>query len=421
MNTLAHLRVRPWAWVCVFILVWSSSASAVVCTRYYLSDMGLPRLSSVELVWQQLADWVNTGSTTGYVVSGTSTSSTAVVCKDANCVSRSIASETGDYCVPDVCAVQSGTHPVINVTIGWNQRPSELPEDGGLVGDLTPLVNGSNVCNAGCGLNGVQAVQAYQSLEPAANGLYRWSADYQGSASGVSCTGAPSANQLPTTPPPSCPGYVGEVNGKRTCVAPVGSPLPGPSNPASAPIGVPVTAGNPAAGPMPATGPGAGGGGVGRTPMTGDGSNAGGSSSAAAGSLQGGTPGSGTAGDPYRPKDPCGLPGTPACKLDESGMPSSTGAFAGPLSAFDSAAASATAGITSAGSSAGSLAWSWGFSLPPGTCTSISATIHGRTFTVDPCSGDGIAKFRSALGYLVYMLGALYIWRSAVGSSKGGK
>lgn len=84
-----------------------------------------------------------------------------------------------------------------------------------------------------------------KSQVPAANGLYRVTAPFEGLGRGKECTANTAATDK-STPIKECPGYVGEIDGKLGCygtaqkpVTTVDKPIPG----GAAPI-----AGNPPAG-----------------------------------------------------------------------------------------------------------------------------------------------------------------------------
>ena len=376
----------------------------------------------------QLAVWYSYAGVTGSYVNGYYTNVTNNCYGGTHAVPFSVGAQTGDFCNPDKCAASSGVAAVVNLTAGWMTSPSINWVQSNMVGNWTNPSPGSSVCSAAttCGATVGSITQSYISLQPSASGLYRASVDAAVVGTGVTCVpSSADSNSDPTVAPASCPGYVGEVNGVRTCVAPVGGPAVSsvPSNSASAPT-APITGGNPTAGPMPSTGPGSGGGGVGRTPLVGTGGNDGGGSSAvgalgSAGTAPGGGgAGSGTTADPYRAKDPCGLPGGPACRIDETGMPSPTGIFAGPGSRFDAAGASLDANTAVQATRVTTLNWVWAFPFPGGTCTPLDYSTRLGSMQINPCTSSGIALLRSLMGYLFYGLAAAYIWRL---TTSGGK
>lgn len=113
-------------------------------------------------------------------------------------------------------------------------------------------------------------------------------------------------------------------------------------------------------------------------------------------------------------KDPCGLPGTPPCKVDETGTPtasSTVSAGQGQLtSAFDArdAQVPAKTGVTS-----------WGWLLPVPTLeASCSAINVAGLFTIDPCPALDISRIGFA--FLWSILTGLYAWRRVGETVSGG-
>lgn len=270
-------------------------------------------------------------------------------------------------CAPEpVC--QPGKGRVVNITLGWAR--SALPDANDVAidyGKPSFFDYNDGVC-----VGNIASVDAcWRSQEPASNGLYRLSCDVTMLMTGD----APSAgdpNAEPLTPVPSCPGFLGEINGKPACVGTASNPLPSAPSPKPNP-----QPGNPTAGEKPASGEGSGSTGVDRTPEAGSGGNTGGPASAAVRPGWVGTsPGEETG-------TPCGGPGQPVCsvKVDETGTPTSAaGIFAGAESGVD-----AQRGI--AEGLLGSIAdwdigsWTWTFQLPTG-CTVLEMY---EGVVVDPC------------------------------------
>ena len=348
----------------------------------------------------------------------------------------------GGQCLPpNACSGEAGKSINTNFTVGWVKNPNYSPVDApeNMVGNyLGPKVN-TYECVAGCRryIDDTKA-QGYASMEGGPNGLFRLSMDFTTVGQGTACT-SPNPSADPNTPSPPCPGTMGQVNGKNVCLPKAGpnsTPLPTPANPASAPpAGAPVTSGNPSAGDQPSSGQGSGSGGTGRTPTTGSGGNAGGGSSATGGGSTGGSGstgggaagggattsgGSGTSTDPYRPKDPCGLPGTPACKLDETGTPSGDGAYNGASDKLGVESGKHNAAVTGAGTSVTGLSWTWNYTLPQGGCTPFHWG-KGAAYEVNPCTSPWIANFRTLMAYLFFGLAAFYCWKSTVSPPAGGK
>ena len=311
----------------------------------------------------------------------------------------------------NACTAGNGLSQITNYTVGWVKNPNAEPVDSvaNMVGDYKGPKIGDNQCMAGCKRNVyglAPSTKGFVSLEAGPTGLYRMSLDFVTVGMGVTCTaGASDAAGDPNTAPPACPGVMGMVNGVMKCLASSPStPLPAPSNSASAPpAGTPYTPGNPAAGDKPSTGPGAGDGGAGRTPVSGNGSNNGGSSSASTGQLGGsgvggggsntagaGGAGTGSTGDGTKPRDPCGLPGTPACKLDETGTPNGQGVYDGATTVLNTSKTNALSGIDgvagiSTNRSNGGFGTGW-FPVVPSSCTNPPGIASAYGFTLDICA-----------------------------------
>jgi len=118
---------------------------------------------------------------------------------------------------------------------------------------------------------------------------------------------------------------------------------------------------------------------------------------------------------------PCGIPGQPACKIDETGTPTA-GDMSGATAALDSAAAARQAQIEGVGGAGRvtSLGAGWGFSglLPSCSCSPLALSIKGWSGGHDWC--PLFAQSRTLLGWFYALLGALYVWRRAT-SFSGGK
>lgn len=361
----------------------------------------------INLVFQR-----TTGCPSPWVVSGQNCTITTY-----SCPSTGGWSLDGSNCTrPDNgCTSQSGQAVVKNYTVGW-QRTSD-PNDWDFVVAPSPGLYGSTVCVAGCqGVVGNSALAAYVSGVPASNGLHRVSIDVLTTMDGTTC-GTPTAAADPTTAPPPCPGQIGQVNGKPVCFGTTGAPLPSNPAPGNMPPG---TQGNPAAGPVPTSGPGSGTGGPGRTPLVGSGGNSGGGSSAALpgggseGNGQIGSSGGSAGGTADRPADPCGLPGRPPCKIDETGTPdgSSLNAAANALKAAGDSVQSAVADV----SKPTSLGWTFGLSIPEGTCEDFSFWRPGGTWGVGLCTNPLALGWRMLLAWLMAGLTMLHVYRSVTGT-----
>jgi hypothetical protein len=293
----------------------------------------------------------------------------------------------------------AGEKKIVNVTMGWAR--SGTPNAADIVGTMS-LGPGDSINAGGCQMGRPYAiVDCYRSAEPSVNGLYRISCDYEFTQTGTEGA-TPDAKANPATPPEACAGTVGEVNGRKVCVGTPNSPLP----PAVGTQPAGQNTGNPAAGPRPTTGPGSADGGAGRTPLVGNGGNDGGGSSAAippGGNTYGG--GAGGTGQVEVTVETCGLPGKPACRMDETGTPDV------PENTNQQKVDSATQAIkdfianpTSAVPEFPQLNWS--FQLPTG-CTAISTPAFAEVglTEIDICQFQPV--FHDLMS-VVWVLGGLF-------------
>lgn len=116
---------------------------------------------------------------------------------------------------------------------------------------------------------------------------------------------------------------------------------------------------------------------------------------------------------------PCGVPGSSPCKIDETGTPSGSGAFAGATGELNTAAQSRQDAITKAGGSekVTSFGWSWSWSPPAASCSSWSFTFKEWSAPVDWC--PWLARVRDLFGWFFGISCAIYIWKSATGAVSG--
>lgn len=112
-------------------------------------------------------------------------------------------------------------------------------------------------------------------------------------------------------------------------------------------------------------------------------------------------------------QEPCGLPGTPPCKMDESGTPSGAGAYGTAEGSLNAHANSVVASLSSATQVSSIGSW-WAPSLPSGGCSSIQLGVPDHLFSLDWC--DKLSIGRELWGWFVAMLAALYAWRRATGA-----
>ena len=235
---------------------------------------------------------------------------------------------------PSQCAANSGKETTINWTVGYTRTPNiDADPNWKFVAPLVKPPSDGLVCDpvSSCKVALVLVpTSTWQSLSPTSQGLYRVSVDYGAQNMGESCTPSPAdkAGASPAADKPTCPGFVGEVNGVPGCYGTASNPT---SNDVPVSKPKPPEAGNPPAGEKPSSGEGSGTGGAGRTPTNGDGGPAGGPAGAAGGT---GTEPDGTTPKPGEGKEQanCGAPGQPKCGIDESGTPSK---FEGDKAALD--------------------------------------------------------------------------------------
>ena len=276
--------------------------------------------------------------------------------------------------------------PNIDADLNWKfVAPRLKPPSDGMVCD--PVTS----CKAAMVLI---ATAVWQSVSPTSQGLYRISTDYDAQYFGESCTPteADIAGASPTADKPTCPGFVGEVNGVPGCYGTASNPT---SNDVPESKPQPPEAGNPPAGKKPDSGEGSGTGGAGRTPSTGDG-GPGGGPAAAAGS---GTKPDGTVPKPDDSKEQaaCGAPGQPKCSINEAGTP-------GGKSAFDSSNAGLEEGKKGWIAELGKIkdlaapGWTWTFQLPSG-CTPLD--VPAFNLSLDVC------RFQPIIHDIMSMLWAI--------------
>lgn len=338
----------------------------------------------------------------------------------------------GNSCVAHVnqCTSKVGSVKLTNWTVAFFRTPDET--DYGAVGPVNKLPVSGKFCAGGCEMTvpdaGAPGWAAWRSQTPNAQGLYRGSLDVPAGFTGAECAaGSADAPLNPAAVEPTCPGAVGEVNGKKGCYGTAQAPVT--TTQTDRPP-VPPVAGNPAAGPKPESGEGSGSGSTGRTPGTNNGNaNAGGPAGAAvggAGGSAGGTPagsgtGTGTGANTGgrvgtqagTEQAACGAPGQPKCdvKVDETGVPNGVGTnfdtANGQLDTHkdkygeirDKAAGSTDKGMFEQFRSI--------FLVPPiATCENVVLPEQASGKTIDVCAVvDGV---RSVMAY-IWALAALFL------------
>lgn len=292
------------------------------------------------------------------------------------------------------CSAQAGKTSIKNWTVGYTRTPDD--NDYAAVGPVNKLPGtGNPVCFDGCTGNQPEPTapgwRAWKSQTPTSQGLYRNSLDVPFQMTGQACT-AGAANTTATSPTvvnPTCPGYVGDVNGKKGCYGTASAPII--SEPITPPISKPPEAANPPAGDVPA---GAASTGSGRTPSTGDGGAGGGPSAAAVGGKGGDaggtTSGTGTVKTPASGEQQanCGAPGQPVCdvKINEGEMPAEGTTFKDANQKLDDNVKATGDHIKSIQNEESKPSWSFSFQLPTGCSPYQVASFKGTAFTMDPCA-----------------------------------
>lgn len=414
---------------CNYSITWSVSGVTFVST-----GLGSPRANSP--AGTTCGNTSSTRAASFFSRTGTScprnaTGTPLVGPASCTCDSGYAPSADGKSCVSDgtgaaSCSSKAGTTSVRNFTVGWSRTDGsgETSAWDASVVAAGAALHGSAICDGSCSgtLDLLTAdARAWQAQSPNAQGLYRLSVDGTVTWGGAACTPSQTTTAARTDQSsPPCDGYVGQVKIKGTvktvCVARVGTT----DTKYTAPQ--PIQMGNPAANSGPGTQGsrevGSSGGADGGPATSGYGQIRGGSGDAAAGGT-----GSSPAGDVE--VNTCGIPGQPACKIDETGTPGGGEVGAARTAALGSLG-TAIDGIGTAirdvgGSGARtSLPWSpTALLLPTGFCSAQTTQTRLGPLVFDPCTSTMAQLWRSLLGWLVGMLTIVYAWRSVVGSTGG--
>lgn len=320
-----------------------------------------------------------------------------------------------DQCDDPVCKSKQGQDFTLNWTLGYTRAPNiDADPNWKFVAPRVKVPSDGLVCDpvSSCKVALVLVPTAlWQSVSPTSQGLYRVSVDYDAQHMGESCTPSPAdtAGASPAADKPTCPGFVGEVNGVPGCYGTASNPT---SSDIPEPKPKPPDAGNPPAGKKPDSGEGSGTGGAGRTPSTGDGGPGGGP----AGAAGSGTKPDGTAPKPGEGKEQanCGAPGQAKCSINETGTPDGK-------SAFDSSNAGLEDGkkgwiaeiekvkdLTAPG-------WTWTFQLPSG-CTAMA--VPAFNLTLDVCQFQPIIHdIMSMLWAIATVMGCALMVFNATGKN----
>lgn len=128
------------------------------------------------------------------------------------------------------------------------------------------------------------------------------------------------------------------------------------------------------------------------------------------GAKEGDTNGDGTSTDPEAKS--CGGPGQPKCnvKIDESGVDPNKGKLDAEKTSFANAIDSVKAEFEKY-KNGGTWGITWSYQLPTGTCSALQIGAGKYVAQLDVCKPLGYV--RDLWAYVLYMLTALYIWRSA--------
>jgi hypothetical protein len=286
---------------------------------------------------------------------------------------------------PTECEEKQGTTEPKNLTIGWSRYDADAYPEGSTSYETKAIATGAalvgqTICDGTCSISVGAPRKFWHAREPNAQGLYRLSTTNDVTYTGASCTGV-DEHASDVAPSPPCEGYLGELNGKPTCVAPMGLPDPSISHP------VPAVKGNPSAGGEGTAPLGSSGGGTGGT--------AGGPGRSGDGDVREGTEapgddggsGGGGGSTPIEVEiETCGLPGKPPCKIDETGTPTPGDLNAAGTDAraeIDQAEQEGKGLIEGmAQRTDGKPQWTWSFALPSG-CSPYP--LEAFAFSIDIC------------------------------------
>ena len=109
----------------------------------------------------------------------------------------------------------------------------------------------------------------------------------------------------------------------------------------------------------------------------------------------------------------CGVPGSPPCKIDESGTPT-TGVAPAAVADITQKGDQLKEAVTGIGAPA--LPWTFGLTMPSGACSVMTfGAGGGRTWQVDLCNNVLVAFLRSLMAWALGIATAIYVWRSFTG------
>jgi len=368
--------------------------------------------------WSRVAQWVNGAYTNAETESG----DIFQICPLVNGVRATPGNVEATAC-PGSPTCLAGEITSYNITAGWNRGlggnasyPDRMPDGSvpanGYIG--TPPLT---MCIRGCIQTQVSGGPDNSWLSKVAvNGMYRISDDWKYMKTATECTvtSSESARLDSTALPPACDGSAGLINGKAVCVptsAGQTNLLQGDKAAST------VKEGNPVSGSS---------GGLSNIPATGTGTNAGGPLTSTTNqplAMPGGGPGASgpgattstgttTATTPSTSTttfETCGIPGQPACKIDETGTPG-TATMAIDTVAIEAAQAARRGTITGKSDKSFLDGFSSFFVTPPmATCVPITMPISSvgvQIPPIDPC--ETVGGIRAFMAWL-WAVGGLFL------------
>lgn len=346
------------------------------------------------------------GPTLGCPNGGTFNSGTS------QCECASGYTDTGTACELNSCPAAGTDAGVRNVTTGWALSPNPGANDvvsqvpaGEVWGGTHCVSDGAAMCNATIDPGAASVIDCWQSQNPTDQGLYRISCDFKMSwAGGAACSAGGPSN--PVAGGPSCPtGNVGTVNGTPVCLGTM--PATGVD------FGDSPTSGNPRAGTSPVTEsnvgrePAAGSGG-GPDARGGPGVTVGPGGTIGTGNNRSGTSGGTGSGEIKVEVETCGLPGTPPCKIDETGTPTTSNAT---TTATENVQGNVDElgtkleGIVSGAQKPSNIGWGVSSITFPTNCSPFSiGTARWGFFTIDLCQYQDVIHDLMSLVWVSFTL-----------------
>lgn len=242
------------------------------------------------------------------------------------------------------------------------------------------------------------AGEPWVSTTPSATGLHAVYRDQMYMSTGATCN-AKTPETNPDAPSPACDGFTGEVNGVSRCVAKETPGTMGPEGPkltptpaGSTPVQATDTSGLPKRLGPNGENPGKGGDRPGLLDLSGTGKGV--PSTPSTGTT---TKADGTKETMEFDIEVCGLPGKPACRMDESGTPDGKGALDGPTGVLTQGQTDVI-GALNQHKALQAPAWSWTFALPSG-CTAL--TLEAFAIVLDICQWQGMIHSLMSIAWIM--------------------